>query len=302
MSLDLTRHLAFPPLASIERAVIEALAYSDLFDFPLSIEELHRYLPLPVNLSDLADALNSHDERFETCDGFYFLAGRETVVTIRQQREAASLSVFRRAVRFGHILGALPFIRMVGLTGSLALLNCDENADIDYVLVAARGRIWLARAFALLLGRLTALMGNTLCPNLIIADHLLEWQQRDIYSARELCQTIPLVGPEVYARMRDANAWTNSFLPNASGAPPLSPNAAPGRSILKAMGEMTLRGAFGDRLEAWEMNRKIKRFTHQAGYGVETRFTPDICQGNFNHHGLQTKEAYRQRLAKLGLR
>ena len=50
-----------------------------------------------------------------------------------------------------------------------------------------------------------------------------------------------------------------------------------------------------------EMKRKIKRLTHQAGYGVETMFNADICQGNFNHHGLQTKEAYRQRLANLGL-
>ena len=114
-------------------------------------------------------------------------------------------------------------------------------------------------------------------------------------------RTIPLAGPEVYARVRDANPWTSSFLPNASGAPALSPNTWPDHSLIQSMGEITMRGASGDRLETWEMNRKIKRFTHQAGYGEETRFSPDICQGNFNHHGLQTKEAYRQRLAKLGL-
>ena len=301
MSIELIQRWAPSHINSTERAVLETLAYSDIFDFPLRIEELHRYLSVPVNLSDLESTLNNRNDRIGTCEGYYFLAGRDALVALRHNREASSRPTFRRAALIGQILGGLPFIRMVGLTGSLALLNCDKNADIDYLLVAAQGRVWVARAFALLIGRLTTLTGNTLCPNLIISDQVLEWQQRDIYTARELCQMIPLTGTDVYAHLRQVNSWTNSFLPNASNAPDLSPNASSGSSFAQDLGELTLRGMFGDRLEAWEMNRKIKRLTHRAGFGVETMFNADFCQGNFNHHGLQTKEAYQQRLAKLGL-
>ena len=301
MSLELPQRLAPLQFASIEHAVLEALAYSDIFDFPLRIEELYRYLPLPAGLSDLAETLNSHNDLFEKCDGYYFLPGRRGSIVLRQEREEASRPAFRRALRFGYFLGALPFIRMVGLTGSLALLNCDRNADIDYFLVAAHGRVWLARAFALLVGRVTAVRGNTLCPNLIISERVPEWRQHDLYSAHEVCQMIPLSGDAVYSHLRQANSWTNGFLPNASGAPPLSPKAAPRFPLAQGLGERLFRGKFGDRLEAWEMNRKIKRFTRQAGYGVETSFNADICQGNFSHHGLQSMESYRRRLAKLGL-
>ncbi len=301
MTLKLTQRLTSPHFISIERAVLETLAYSDIFDFPLRIEELHHFLSLTVDLSDLQNTLNNHNDRIGKCEGFYFLAGRESLISLRQQREILSLPAFRLAVRIGRILGVLPFIRMVGLTGSLAHLNCDTNADIDYLIVAAHGRVWMARAFVLIIGRLTALFGITLCPNLIVSDHALEWQPRDIYSARELCQLIPITGMDVYLHLRQLNSWTNNFLPNASNAPDLSSKGSSNRSLIQILGEFLLCGLFGDRLEAWEMNRKIKRFMNQPGFGVETRFDKDICQGNFNHHGLQTKEAYQQRLAKLGL-
>jgi hypothetical protein len=301
LSLELTDRLLPTQFASAEQAILETLAYSDIFEYPLCIEEIHRYLPMPVDVSDLINILKNRDNHIGNCDGYYFLAGREPLIALRKKREMASRPIFRRAVRFGQILGALPFIRMVGLTGSLAHLNCDEHADIDYLLVTTHGRLWLARAFAVLLGRLASFMGNTLCPNLIVSEEVLEWEQRDLYSARELCQMIPITGMDVYARLRQANSWTNIFLPNASEAPFLISCTTPNFSIFQNLGELPLRGFIGDRLEAWEMNRKIKRFTHQAGYGVETLFSADICQGNFNHHGLQTKEAYKQRLAKLGL-
>jgi hypothetical protein len=254
-----------------------------------------------VDLSDLESILRHQDERIGTCSGYYFLKGREPLVELRKRREAASRLTFDRAVLFGRILGALPFIRMVGLTGSLAHLNCDQNADIDYLLVTAHGRVWLARAFALLIGRMTHLLGNTICPNLIVSDQVLEWQTRDIYFARELCQMIPITGARVYARLRHVNSWTRSYLPNASNAPFLSPKTSSEPSLVQKISEFPLLGLFGDRLEAWEMNRKITRFMSQPGFGTETLFNVDICQGNFNHHGLQTKEAYLQRLAKLGL-
>jgi hypothetical protein len=301
LSLELTQPLISPHFLSVERAVLETLAYSDIFDYPLRIEELHRFLSLSVTLPELRSALEIYKGRIEQCDGYYFLEGREALITLRRQREIGSLPAFRRAIQIGHILGILPFIRMVGLTGSLAHLNCDTNADIDYMLVAAHGRVWMARAFALLIGRLTATAGNTLCPNLIISDQALEWQQQDIYSARELCQMIPITGKDVYLHLRQVNSWTKFFLPNASNAPTLSPKESSNLTSIKYIGEIPFRGYLGDRLEAWEMNRKINRFTHQTGYGIETRFNADICQGNFNHHGLQTKEAYQQRLAKMDL-
>lgn len=143
MSIELTQREPTLSTVSLERAALETLAYSDIFDYPLRIEELHRYLPLPIFRTKLIEILNYRNDLIKMVDGYYFLAGREHLIPLRQKREAASRPLYQRAVRYGRILGSLPFIRLVGLTGSLALKNCDETADIDYLLVAAHGRVWI---------------------------------------------------------------------------------------------------------------------------------------------------------------
>ncbi len=301
MSMQLLEPLARVYSAPIGQAVLETLAYSDVFDHPLRLDELHRYLPVRVTPQELQAALRSGISGVETCDGFYFLAGRAPIVSVRQRREAISAPALRTARWLGRLLGSFPFIRMVALTGSLAVLNSEQSADLDFMLVTAAGRVWTARGFVLLLGKLTARFGHTLCPNLIVSEQALEWPQQDIYSAREICQMIPIVGSEVYERLRGCNAWTEGYLPNATGIPALTDGIRSTRHGLQALAEWPLKGSLGSRIESWEMDRKVQRFSHQAGFGLETRFNAQVCQGNFLHHGTRTREAFQERLARLGI-
>ena len=316
MTLALDLQTLSAKTSSIERAVLEALAYSDIFDYPLRLNELHGYLPVRAEEGELLGALESLNGRLGQKDGFRFLAGREEIVEIRKRREARSQQLLPIALTYGRILGSLPFIRMVALTGSLAVMNLSKNADFDYMLVAAPRRVWTARLFALALNRAANLFGHTLCPNLIVSETALEWSLHDLYSARELCQMIPITGLDVYHRLMEANGWTKEFLPNANRSLPLQSAAGfRGRQSMAAqspsplwrllrrslrllleMTEWVLRGRLGDWLEAWEMTRKIARFSKQAGFGEETVFTDEVCQGNFHHHRKRTRDAFEQKL------
>jgi len=304
---------------NLSRALLCTIAYADIFDYPLTALEIHRYL---TGVSASVEAVNralEEDRLFVRIGDYFTLPGRQEIVSIRVQREARSRKLMQRAIQYGRILGALPYIRMVALTGSLAVLNVSNAADFDYMLVTARGRLWTARAFALAFNRLTRLQGYTLCPNLIISENALEWPQHDLYSARELCQMVLITGKEVYSRLMQANPWVESFLPNAyvesNGVAPAwrgTFGVAPSRHLrlgdsqerapaLQSLFELPLRGGLGDRLEAWEMDRKMARFTHQHGYGEETIFNADVCQGNFDHHRSWTYEALEKRLAEFEL-
>jgi len=292
----------------LERAILEALAYSDVFDYPLHLDELHRYLTVRAEVEDISQALNTLTKSAGKKNDFYFLLGREAIVEIREQREAHSKRLLSYALRYGRILGSLPFIRMVALTGSLAVLNSSKGADFDYMLVTAPNRVWIARAFALLLNRFTRLFGHTICPNLIVSEDELAWSQHDLYSAHELAQMIPIKGMEVYQRLMKENEWVKGFLPNAfsslRGATERSDEAI-SSTVLGIVSSgfaflaMTLSGKLGDRLEQWEMNRKIARFSKQEGFGEETVFNADVCQGNFDHHHKKTKEIFEGKLSLL---
>ena len=287
-------------IGNLERAILEALTYSDIFDYPLRLDELHRYLPVPTDMDELPAVLSALNGQVDSEDDFYFLAGREETVQIRTQRSARSNKLLPAALRYGQALGNLPFIRMVALTGSLAVLNISKNVDFDYMLVTRPGRVWTARAFAVLFNRIVRRFGHPVCPNLIVSENALEWPLHDIYSARELYQMIPITGMDVYQRLLRANPWTKDFLPNAfldSGS--LLPKLQNRTSEFQRFLELPLRGQLGDRLEHWEMNRKIARFSKQDGFGEETIFNADVCQGNFHHHRKWTHEVFQQKLSSL---
>ncbi len=283
---------------NLSRAALYTVAYADIFDYPLTALEIHRYL---TGVSAPIEAVNNaleEDRLFVRIGDYFTLPGREEIVSIRAEREARSQKLMPRAIQYGRILGALPYVRMVALTGSLAVLNVSKIVDFDYMLVTSSGRLWTARAFALAFNRLTRLQGYTLCPNLIISENALEWPQHDLYSARELCQMVLITGEEVYSRLMQANPWVESFLPNCSHDFSREQRATSVATTFKSIIEFPLRGVLGDRLETWEMDRKIARFTRQHGYGEETIFNADVCQGNFDHHRTWTYEALEKRLAE----
>src|SRR5262245_28706486 len=202
-------------LDNLSRAVLHTVAYSDIFDYPLTAREIHRYLTgVKASLEEIVLEVGKNGIVTQT-DNYFTLPGREEIVGIRMQREAHSRKLMPRAIRYGRILGSLPYIRMVALTGSLAVMNVSKDHDFDYMLVTAPGRVWTARAFALALNRLTRSRGYTLCPNLIVSETALDCPLHDLYSARELYQMIPIAGMDMYRRLLAANVWATEYLPNA---------------------------------------------------------------------------------------
>lgn len=286
---------------SLSLAVLKTVAYSDIFDYPLTAREIHQYLTgAEASVEEIVSVLE--EEIAVTRTGDYFtLRGREDTIRIRLQREAHSRELLPHAVKYGRLLGTLPYIRMVALTGSLAVMNVSRDRDFDYMLVTAPGRVWTARAFVLAFNRLARLRGHTLCPNLILSESALHWSTHDLYSARELCQMIPITNMDVYQQLLAANAWTKKYLPNWSHKSSREQNMADVTSTVKFSFEFILQSNLGDRFEQWEMNRKIARFSRQAGFGEETVFNAEVCQGNFHHHRQWARQALKDRLNQLSI-
>jgi hypothetical protein len=283
---------------NLNSAILKTLSYSDVFDHPLTLDEIYRFLVAHACREDILVCLGELDLAHQK-DGYYFLRGREQIVEIRKYRESASRRAYNRAHWYGRILGRLPFVRMVALTGSLAMRNCDQTGDYDYMLVASHGRVWTARIFALLLNKFANVFGETLCPNLIVSESMLEWKEHKLYAARELAQMVLISGAGVFNDLRVANNWIEDYLPNSNTSHVDAPYEKP--SLFRKIIENFLSGKLGDKLESWEMDRKIRKFSRQQGFGIETNFNADVCQGNFDHHGMWTMQRYEERLRKLDL-
>jgi hypothetical protein len=291
---------------SLEPAVLRSLAYADVFDFALSVPELHRYLvgarATPV---EVAASVAGLGDRVVQRDGLVALAGREALIAERHRRRRAAARAWPAALRYAQAVAGLPFVRMVAITGGLAVGNAVEGGDIDLLVVTERDRVWLTRASTIMVVRYAARRGHELCPNYFLAEHALSMDGRDLYGAHELAQMVPVTGGAVYRRLREANPWITEFLPNAHGAP--LGGRARRRPVLRRMrplAEQVLRSPLGAAAEHWERRRKIARFRALAasrGTAREAAFSPDWCKGHLDGHGSRIRIAYETRARQLGV-
>ena len=278
----------------IGAAVIDAIAYADLFDWPLSAAEVHRYLPMAASSPEVAVALEGCARSGEVVrsGALHFLPGRDCLVTRRRERAAASARLWPRAIRACRRLAALPWIRLIAVSGSLAVGAADDDDDVDLFIVTVEGRVWLARALTIAVGRRIAPMtegrGTWLCPNYIVSTGALALPERDLFTAHELAQLVPLQGEATYRALLTANSWYRDFLPNHPGDARCVGELG-GRFTRRAV-ESVLRNGLVSRAELWERERKIARLTAQR-HPPEVRFDAAVCKGHFGQFRQRTLHA-----------
>ncbi|HEY7269212.1 MAG TPA: hypothetical protein VH951_05250 [Dehalococcoidia bacterium] len=279
----------------LDRACIEALAYSDVFDFPLTSAEVWRALPVAATPSEVEAAL-AQSRTIERKGGYFTLWGRGQLAGVRERRARTSVELWPRARRYGGLIAALPFVRMVAVTGALAVDNSEAGDDVDFMIVTKPGRVWLARAMTMAVVRMAALRGLTLCPNFMLGEDALALSDRSLYTAHELAQVVPLAGFGVYARMMRANEWYRERLPNAAPAA-RGPDGRP--RLMQSVGERLLGGRMGNWLEGSIMRRKAAELRLEAGDNAEAVFDASMCKGHVDAHGRRTEAALVERLARL---
>lgn len=289
------------PLAS---SVLGALVYADLFDAPLSLVDIHRYqIASHYSLDEIAAVLNSETGLLASVssDGTYYcLKGREAVFATRQERAKASERVWKRARLYSRWLRRLPFVRMVAVTGALAVNNVNGRHDIDLLVIARPGRVWLCRRGLIFCVRLGRLVRDDLCPNYILSEESLELSQRDFFTAHELAQMVPVFGQSIYGRMQRANAWAATYLPSSQAGTVSSSHR---NSDVPASGlvEKVLRKRTFDGWERWELERLQRKLRLQAGRDSEVVLTPDQCKGHTGLHRAAVMTRYMSRLSEMGL-
>jgi len=295
-------------IEDLDEAILRTIAYADVFDYPLTSQEIHRYLIGHAAPAAVVEDRLAHTrllrEQLGSLSPLWFLAGRENLVALRQEREGFAASLWPVARRYGQCIAALPFVRMLGFTGALAMNNVSgPHDDIDLLVVTQSGRIWLSRGLIVVLVRLAQRQRVNLCPNYILSEHSLELGERDLFTAHELVQMVPFNGSSLYQRLLDTNAWLTDFLPNASARAPVKVAYGRMASLGQRGSELLLAGHLGDAVERWERERKIPRLRLEAAQsgGDGATFTPDVCKGHMADHASLVRRRYTARLAALGL-
>ena len=246
-------------ISNIKDAVIATLEYFGLFKYPLTLNEIHRFLSKKVDYNELIsyiEELLKSGFIFLSEDGYYSVGNnpewsKERLAGNRRAEELliASKKYVRRISRF-------PFVSSIAISGSLSKYYADEEADIDYFIITRTNRLWISRTLLHLYKKLTFIGGNEhfYCMNYFIDESALEIDQKNIYSAIETVTLIPVYNENLIHSLKKENSWVKDFLPNEKFNEDLNYLISPGKQYVKPFIESVINIFNPQGLNSYLMN------------------------------------------------
>ena len=243
--------------------ILATLAYFNMFDYPLKKREIVAFLGHSYEAQEFDHALNlliDESAVFKVGE-FYSLHNNFSLSERRTRGNAKAALMLKKANKVAAVISRFPYVKGVAVSGSLSKNFADDTADIDFFIIAAANRLWIARTFLHLFKKLTFLvnMQHYFCMNYFIDEAAPEIVEKNIYTAVEIATLMPLRGSVVFEKFFAANSWTKNFLPNnymrVSSAKEISGN------IFKFIVEKLLNNSMGDRLDSFFMKMTDKSWS-----------------------------------------
>ncbi|MBI2415982.1 MAG: nucleotidyltransferase domain-containing protein [Candidatus Kerfeldbacteria bacterium] len=214
-------------MTSLQRAIVETICYFDLFDYPLTLAELERYLwqANSVSTVTLANTVAQLSTIIACTNGWLTLVGREQIIQTRHERYNASEQKWHKRLPYLRLLSFLPGVEAILIVNTLAYHNARPASDIDLLIITRPGKIWSTRFFTTLLAKLLRLRPrpgytkDTLCLSFYLDRSQLDLNalnngSADRHQAYWLAQAFPVYDPQQLATaLLIANPWVKQRLP-----------------------------------------------------------------------------------------
>ena len=249
-------------MPNLKNDIINTLIYFDIFNYPLKKEEIFFFIGQRCSENNIDSALQLLVEEgkiFKLGD-FFSLQNDACLAERRLQGNYRAIKQLKIAGRLSRMLFHFPYVRGVGISGSLSKNFADEKSDIDFFIVTAPNRLWIARSIMHVFKKFTYLFGkqNWFCMNYYVDRTGLEIIEKNIYTATEVATLLPFEGMFVFHDLYAANHWVQSFLPNYFHKIP--PEKAKSKTYLKTFIEKIFNSKFGDKLDDWLMKVTASRW------------------------------------------
>jgi hypothetical protein len=211
---------------TIKKDILATIAYFNLFDYPLRKNEIFGFLGHCDDYREFENALKNLVEEFHVFRiGDFYSLQNNSKLAIRRYRGNENARIMLGKAKWGaSIIASFPFVRAVGVSGSLSKLFADENSDIDYFIITAANRLWIARTLLHVFKKLTFLFNKQhyFCMNYFVDEAEPDILEKNIYTATEVVTLLPLRGDDVFERFFKINHWAQTFFPNKNiSNPPL---------------------------------------------------------------------------------
>lgn len=228
----------------MEKSVIQVIKYFSIFKYPPNFGEIYSFFPKKTSRMALKKAILKLERRKKikttyTADlieleGQRYTVGeyttREYVRRLNERRQISKSKLanwkFRAYLR---LISLLPQVKLVGLSGSISMLNAKKSDDIDLFIITSKKRLFTARFLCLILTQLFGLrrkfgeldVEDKVCLNLFFdeVNLVVPKHKRTNFVGHEVLQMSPLINKDhTYERFIWANRWVFKLFPNSKTA------------------------------------------------------------------------------------
>jgi hypothetical protein len=287
-------------IAGIKDSVIKTLAWFELFQYPLTVGEIRIFLDRKTNEINLHESITQllKEQRIFVCDGLFSLVDNPLLAIRRRKGNQRAEKLIKKAERIGRFLFMFPFVRAVGVSGSLSKNFAEERADIDFFIITKSNRLWTARTFMHLYKKLTFITGRQhyYCMNYYVDEEAMFFEEQNIFTAIEIKTLLPVSGRETMEDFFEKNSWTDEWFPafinkNQNRKNPFTP--------FKQIFEWLLNGNLGCSVERYLLQVTKKRWSKKHAQGkLNIKGQPmDFVSGK--HYAMSNPGNFREKILSM---
>jgi len=242
----------------LKNEVLKTIRYFSFFDYPPTFEEIYTFLGKKATKKKVEKVLENLERQkkikkekdFKKVTRYMLqVTSKDTVGEYSKKFKIQNLNLkikkYNKRYLFSQkklqnwrlklylkILSFFPQIKLIGFSGSLAMMNADKDDDIDLFIITAKNRLFTGRFVAIILAKILGIhrfynkryklhvtcYQDKVCLNLFFdeSDLAVPDFKRDEYVAHEILQMKPIVNKDsVYERFLAANSWVFEIFPNA---------------------------------------------------------------------------------------
>jgi hypothetical protein len=292
---------------AVEVAVIRTLIYFDLFNYPLTSEEVFQFLQTHSTKGIVEEALNAlvSEGKLTRKSELYSMQTDPALFERRKAGNALANLLLPRVTEQANLIAKFPFVRSVMASGSFSKNYMDETSDFDFFIVCAPNRIWISRMLLVAYKKLVLKNSHKhFCVNYFIDENHLEIDEKNIFTATELATVLPLTGFDQYARLIESNkTWLATYFPHFQPRQIITGRNS-GWQVKRSL-EFVLNVFFGtqlNRLFKWVTIRKWKRtYSHypSSDFNIAFKSTEGVSKNHPRNFQKIILETYQLRIATL---
>jgi hypothetical protein len=293
---------------NLKDSILKTIAFFDIFDFPLTAEEIKQYLyncDRPIHIKEIKGTLDEmeEDEKIEKIHDYHVLKGRTNLVDTRKARKFIAEKFWNRTRQYCQYIVKIPFVEMVAVCNNLAYDNPTDQSDIDLFIVIRENRMWLSRLWITLVFQFFGVrrhgdkIAGRFCLSFFVTPKKLNMEPlalkpEDPYMAYWTLLLEPIYGQNMYAQFTEAN---KNWLKNQYGLNMPDPTGKK-FSFIQAGGlnkfwEFILRGSLGA-LTEWLLKKTFKKRTLRKAKQLGPEASIVVTDDMLKFHNLDRRREF----------